>query len=76
MGNVTDKEKIDKTLELIKTAMDYLEKKRLEHENLDAQGKAKLYAGIVFPSYFDSQKELLEQLKGILSWFDWKCWYE
>jgi len=67
MGNVTDKEKIDKTLELIKTAMDYLEKKRLEHENLDAQGKAKLYAGIVFPSYFDSQKELLEQLKGILS---------
>ena len=76
MGNVTDKEKIDKTLELIKTAMDYLEKKRLEHENLDAQGKAKLYAGIVFPSYFDSQKELLEQLKGILSWFDWECWYE
>ena len=67
MGNVTDKEKIDKTLELIKTAMDYLEKKRLEHENLDAQGKAKLYAGIVFPSYFDSQKNLLERLKETLS---------
>ena len=66
MGNVTDKEKIDKTLELIKTAMDYLEKKRLEHENLDAQGKAKLYAGIVFPSYFDSQKILLERLKETL----------
>ena len=62
-----DKEKIDKTLELIKTAMDYLEKKRLEHENLDAQGKAKLYAGIVFPSYFDSQKILLERLKETLS---------
>jgi len=43
---MNDKEKIDKTLEVIKTAMDYLEKKRLEHENLDAQGKAKLYAGI------------------------------
>ena len=67
MGNVTDKEKIDKTLELIKTAMDYLEKKRLEHENLDAQGKAKLYAGIIFPSYFDSQKILLERLKETLS---------
>ena len=67
MGNVTDKEKIDKTLELIKTTMDYLEKKRLEHENLDAQGKAKLYAGIVFPSYFDYQKILLERLKETLS---------
>ena len=53
---MNDKEKIDKTLEVIEIAMDYLEKKRLEHENLDAQGKAKLYAGIVFPSYFDSQK--------------------
>ena len=64
---MNDKEKIDKTLEVIKIAMDYLEKKRLEHENLDAQGKAKLYAGIVFPSYFDSQKTLLEQLKESLS---------
>ena len=64
---MNDKEKIDKTLEVIKIAMDYLEKKRLEHENLDAQGKAKLYAGIVFPSYFDSQKNLLERLKETLS---------
>ena len=64
---MNDKEKIDKTLEVIKIAMDYLEKKRLEHENLDAQGKAKLYAGIVFPSYFDSQKILLEKLKETLS---------
>ena len=64
---MNDKEKIDKTLELIKTAMDYLEKKRLEHENLDAQGKAKLYAGIVFASYFDYQKNLLERLKETLS---------
>ena len=63
---MNDKEKIDKTLEVIKIAMDYLEKKRLEYENLDAQGKAKLYAGIVFPSYFDSQKTLLKQLKEIL----------
>ena len=58
--------KIKETLEIIKTAMDYLEKKRLEHENQDAQGKAKLYAGIVFPSYFDSQKILLERLKETL----------
>ena len=64
---MNDKEKIDKTLELIKTAMDYLEKKRLEHENLDAQGKAKWYAGIIFPSYFDSQKILLERLKETLT---------
>ena len=64
---MNDKEKIDKTLEVIKIAMDYLEKKRLEHENLDAQGKAKLYAGIVFPSYFDSQKILLERLKETLT---------
>ena len=64
---MNDKEKIDKTLELIKTAMDYLENKRLEHENLDAQGKAKLYAGIIFPSYFDSQKILLERLKETLT---------
>ena len=64
---MNDKEKIDKTLEVIKIAMDYLEKKRLEHENLDAQGKAKLYAGIIFPSYFDSQKILLERLKETLS---------
>ena len=63
---MNDKEKIDKTLEVIKIAMDYLEKKRLEHENLDTQGKAKLYAGIVFPSYFDSQKILLERLKETL----------
>ena len=59
--------KIKETLEIIKTAMDYLEKKRLEHENLDAQGKAKLYAGIIFPSYFDSQKILLERLKETLT---------
>ena len=66
MGNVTDKEKIDKTLELIKTAMDYLEKKRLEHENLDAQGKAKLYAGTMLYTFQDSQKILLERLKKTL----------
>ena len=42
---LTYKEKIDKTLELIKTAMDYLEKKRLEHENLDAQVKPSCMQG-------------------------------
>jgi len=60
---MTDKEKIDKALEIIKIAEDYIEKQRLEflkenkNDSVDSLAK----------TYFESQNYLLEKLKKALT---------